>query len=249
MNNPGSHLIALCLLGFFFGPYPGQAQGAEVQFPSGNASWTVRVKYHSQSGSPAPTVTPASAPPGTPVSFPTPAVQVVISKVDVTQTGNLCRSIVTWSDAKVTESWWLKSPPWVLFDRQNPPDIIVMTDARFLSDFRPDASMFSWLDSQSFTDKKSFQGKPCDYYQKVFPPFLHPPGVEPIPVLHEAWVDAKTGLPAAVDNSVALYVFTFNPPPSDPLTLPERFQKELERVQDSIPNPKYLGKPRSWGKP
>jgi hypothetical protein len=113
--------------------------------------------------------------------------------------------------------------------------------------------MFSWVNDLAYDSKGSYNGKICMIYKTSMPLENSPPkfitGVDPPSLPHVAWIDEKTALPVALDNGDALYVFTFHPPPQTPLTLPERFQEELTRAQNSVPNPKYLGKPRSWAKP
>lgn len=241
MNKGENHFFVPWLAALLLGAYAVQAQVTPVQFPTGSASWTVTVQFHAQDESSA---RPIAAPPGTPTSRQTAgsgSSLVVIRKIDVTQDGNVCRSVVTYTDGTTSEVWWLKSPPWVLFDRKNPAGVGVLTNPQMMGNFRPDASMFDWVNSNTFINKVSYNAKQCDFHAKDFPPLNHRPGSNPPPVEHEAWVDSQTGLPVALDDSLALYIFTFNPPPPTPLTMPKRFNDELARIQASILKPVLLG--------
>jgi hypothetical protein len=233
------------LAGLLWTPLSGRAQEAPVQFPTGDASWSVLVQYHSKGTSMSPASAPAPGPPGSPaIAQPggrssSPAVR----KIDVTATGNLCRSVATYSDGKTAEIWWLKSPQWVLFDRRDSAGVGVLTNPMMMANLRPDAALFDWVNSRSFIKRSSYRGKDCDQYEAEFPPANHPPGVNPPAVPHHAWVESQTGLPIALDDGVALYLFTFNPPPTVPLTMPPRFSQKLAELQDALIKPVYLGNP------
>lgn len=254
MNNWRIYLVVLGSVAALVGASVASAQDsteAPLTFPSGNASWTVVAQYRPMPSPSVPQATPTPDRKGVHDSAPSPApvaAEVTIRKIEVTQTGNLCRSVVTYTNGKTTEVWWIKSPPWMLFERSEHPGIMVLTNPSLMAGFRPDASLFTWVNSKSFIKDMSVQGQICGYYSQILPLEDQPPGIE-IPVLHQAWLDSRTGLPVALDTTRALYLFTFNPPPTTPLTLPDRFRAELTRTEDSIPKLQYLGKARSWGSP
>jgi hypothetical protein len=171
--------------------------------------------------------------------------------MEITQTDNFCRSILTWSDTKKSEVWWLKSPPWAMLDNLDGSGdkVALTTMPQALPLYRVDATMFAWVSDQTYGGKVSYNGKTCLVYQKLLPPDNSAPAflskVAPTPLQHTAWIDEKTALPVALDNGNSLFLFTFNPPPTAPLTLPDRFQQKLTNVLNSIPHPKYLGTARS----
>jgi len=244
-------LLFILLTGVTPGFSTAMAQQPAVQFPTGYAAWTVDVTTHNPAPRP-PAAPSASSGPG---NLPTPPpVQHELKKMEITQTDNLYRSVLIWSDGQRTEVWSLKSPPWTLMDNPEGSGGIFLTALPHLLPFpRPDAMMFSWVNDRTYDSNGPYHGKMCMIYRKSMPLENRPPksitGIEPTPMPHMAWIDEKTALPVALDNGESLYVFTFQPPPKTPLTLPARFQEELTRAQNSIPNPKYLGKPRSWAKP
>jgi hypothetical protein len=258
MNNPRRlGILLILIIGIACGVERAVADPALVQFPTGYASWTVDVKTH---GSVKKVESPAPAPgtPGGPEKMPkgarpAPADQRQIQKIEVTQTGNLCRSVITWNTGNKTEAWYLKSPPWAMVDNPDKPgDVFLTSLVAALPMYCPDADLFKWVADQWSTGKSSYGDKECQVYQRAVPLENQAPsfltGRPEVVTPHTAWIDEKTALPVALDNGVAVYIFTFNPPPVDPLVLPDRFQQELTRAQESIPNPKYLGKPRSWAK-
>ena len=244
MNRARILLNLLWMLGVFLGPRVSQAQALAVQFPTGDASWTVEVI----SRAPRPPVPPqVGLPPGQQ------NIQCELKKMDVTQTKDLTRTELIWSDGKKTEVWWLTSTPLMLTERTDGSGVESDSLTFLSSHLRPDARMFSWVTSQTYVAKSSYKGKACLLYEKKMEPDNRAPSfitkMEPELALRRAWIDGNTLLPVALDNGEVVYLFTFQPAPEGPLTLPERFQKELKRMQDSTPNPKYLGKPRSWGNP
>ncbi len=69
---------------------------------------------------------------------------------------------------------------------------------------------------------------------------------EVVMTLQKAWIDAETGLPVALNDGQDTYSFEFLPAPTAALVLPARVRAEWERAQQSAPDPKFLGKRRSW---
>jgi hypothetical protein len=57
----------------------------------------------------------------------------------------------------------------------------------------------------------------------------------------QAWVEDKTQLPAALDDTQALYVFTFLPAPAAPLVLPQEDQDLEQKYISARTAPKRLG--------
>jgi hypothetical protein len=50
---------------------------------------------------------------------------------------------------------------------------------------------------------------------------------EMIPVKREAWIDSTTLLPVALNTGDSFCVFTYLPPPTGPLNVPDNFQKAI----------------------
>ena len=244
-------LVGLCLLALCAARAQ-EAEEAPFYFPSGYASWTVMCKYHERPHAAVPNATPSRTPKQDAGSAPSPppaAAEKMIQKIEVTETGDITQSVLTFTDGTRNEAWWLKSPPWMLYDRPDGPGILVSTLPFMMASYKPDASLFTWVNKGSFIKDVSYLSKECGYYEKLLPLEGRPPGEDVPPVLHRVWLETKTGLPVAFDNTAVLYVFTFNQPPKEQIKLPDRFRDELNRMQSSIPKLKYLGQGRSWGNP
>lgn len=187
-----------------------------VNFPKGDAAWTVDFKVEKAAPTPKPTpaITEKSPPP--------PPRQK--KKVEIVRQGNLRHDIVTWSDGSTTEFWWIQKAGLIVY--QDVPDgRINILKTGNLPDQLNDGSLFTWVNAGTFVDKRQFQGKKCRYYETE----ITLPTLEKLTL--RAWIDNETQKPAAWSNSGILSLFTFdNPLPAEPLVLPDKFQKVAERI-------------------
>lgn len=156
--------------------------------------------------------------------------------------GTVSRSVLSWSDRKTTEAWWLQKRGWLLFDH---PDggVMLTANPQMHLLWRPGAEMFSWVGHQTFVKEISYNGKSCRYYRRESPR----PSGDPL-IDSEAWIASETSLPVALRHGATIYTFTFNPPPASAPVLPERFQKELSRAETAMLPPGAAAKSRSWTK-
>ena len=93
-----------------------------------------------------------------------------------------------------------------------------------------DASAFDWITPQDLKepDPVSHLQKQCYHYvgSVSFTLAINAPKMPP--AKREAWIDSKTLFPVELDTDSAQYVFTFSDkPPTGPLTMPPKFQKEV----------------------
>jgi hypothetical protein len=214
------------LLACLLFPEEGNA-GNLVEFPAGNAAWTVEIGYRN---SPAASANPDSYAPRKAL------------KVEVTQAEGVRRMLIKWSDGKVSERWAIANLP-VVFE-QDPRDLKVVVPVQAgslgnqITEFEipSGASSFAWLKPQLLANEKpmKYRDKDCLHYVGT----IAAPAVSgekaPPPVRAEAWIDSKTLLPVALDSELALCVFTFHErPPAVPLVIPPVFKQRIARYKEA----------------
>ena len=235
----GMSLGAL-VLGFFLLANGQVSADPLVQFPTGDAAWTVDLTYRD---------------PKDPSKPADPAVTgLQIKKIDATQVGDYRRSVYTWSNGGITESWKLiKANVYAvenihngsiyvipMYDNHNAEEMVVNIDE----------ATFDWVDADYFKDASNYNGKPSLHYQGMISPgssvvteneqsVLIPKAK----VLYQAWIDKKTLLPLAFDDSSRLAVITFQAPPTAPLVPPQRFEDRIKRYFLAVTLPKPLQPP------
>jgi hypothetical protein len=121
-----------------------------VQFPTGNAAWTVDITQH----------------------YPSIGSKRKPQKVDVTQVDNVKKISITWTDGQTTEEWSLPNLPVLFKEYPNGGVFSVSTASDEVKEDRAnipsDAPDFSWISPQSLQEKDpiSYQGKSCFHYKK-----------------------------------------------------------------------------------
>ena len=218
--------LTLVILGLFL--LSANAADKLVEFPTGSASWTVDITYH-ETTSPkdkSDTYVPRRA-----------------RKVEVTQADDLRRTVITWSDGKVSERWTIQGLP-VIFE-QDPRDANVVFPTQTGSlmnrmtefDIPSTAAAFSWLkpDLRAKEEPVQYRDKECYHYSGNLMYPAPREGGAPAAVKAEAWIDSKTLLPVALDSEIALCVFTFQERPSTtPLDIPPVFQQRIKSYKEAM---------------
>ncbi len=95
-----------------------------------------------------------------------------------------------------------------------------------------DISAFDWVtpDLQKEKDPISYQGKQCYHYIGSFTPPM-----QKFVVKKEAWIDAGTLLPVALDTGSALTTYKFSEkPPEGPLVMPASFKEAVKYYKVSM---------------
>jgi len=189
------------------------AQGL-VAFPTGNAAWTVSFTPSSSASAETNSNSPQKKP----------------SQIDVTQLNHVKRIQITWTDGTTTEQWAI--PPMPVNFEEDPrngsidPNLADSQSEGYIKFAIPcDSRAFRWLTPATLKEKDpiSYEGTLCFHYAGQDSPV---PGAEAQP--REAWIDAKTLLPVALDTGTSLAVFTFaSKPPTGPLVMPVKFQKAI----------------------
>jgi len=205
--------------------------GDLVQFPTGNAAWTVETTYPTAA-------TPSPSPEGTPGQK-TPT-GMKPQKIEITQVDNLKRILITWIDGKTSQRWTVPNLN-VIFETL-PRDENVVTPIppgcflEQLNEFNMpyDSFGFNWIKPQYLKEKDpiSYLGKSCFHYKGAVPvPTVDPihPTDGPASTDWEAWIESKTLLPVAINTGTSLCIFTFQTkPPVGPLVPPAKFKKEID---------------------
>jgi hypothetical protein len=185
-----------------------------VSFPTGDAAWTVDVT---------PDNTPSSSAPAAPG---TQSIRQV-KRAEVTQLGDVKRIVITWSDGKTTEKWSIPKLP-VTFEEDPRNGVVtpflnggptILSDNFYLT---YDSFAFDWISPQALKEKDPiyYQGKQCFHYEASVPAPM-----QKFALKKEAWIDATTLLPVALDNGNSLSIFKFQEkPPTGPLTMPPAFE-------------------------
>ena len=206
-----------------------------VKFPAGDASWTVEFSYPKTPAPPAPTSDGNSAQP--------PLVVRKAQKIEVTQVGNTKRVLIAWTDGKTSERWAIPGLP-VIFETLPHDESSVAalengSSAKLFAEYvMPyDSFGFRWITPKSLQEKApvSHAGRKCFHYKgPVFPPSVGAsPGEMPVASPDtpdwQAWIDAETLRPVALDTGTALCVFTFQKEaPVGPLIPPAKFKKQMD---------------------
>jgi len=192
--------------------------GNPTQFPGGDAAWVVEL-------------TPSGG-----------GKDSAIKKVQVTKSGAVARYVITWSSGKITERWRFSSAHMTVDQNPTSGSAIVILDSNLLFNLSMpsidgvEATAFDWINRPFYKDTVPYEGSktPCYHYAGMVSN-MHlnprpPPELIPYPpTMHEAWIDKKTLLPVAIDDGYNLAIFTFLPPPTEPLVPPQVISSEATR--------------------
>ncbi|MEI8340807.1 MAG: hypothetical protein WCH43_04615, partial [Verrucomicrobiota bacterium] len=194
-----------------------------VNFPQDDAAWTVEVSYPGISTSNQPRI---------------PRIQ----KVEIVRKNNIRRNRITWSNGLTTETWQLDSLGVQVFEDPNNHGVYVISknDAitTFLISVNFDASSFAWINESAFKGFTTYSGKKCRQYlafvpRRQFPGTSAPPPTPLAPVENKALIDETTLLPVTLDDTLTFCRFTFLPPPSEPIVMPEKLLQQLKQYQEA----------------
>jgi hypothetical protein len=175
-------------------------------------------------------LTASASPSGAP-----PAPTGRIKHIEITRDGDLQRDIVTWSDGSSSETWRIFDVRLLVADNKasaNSVNVYAL-DSSQAAGFTPrilalNLRSFSWISPGRLVGKENKDGKEVFRYRApvLVPGFL--PRDPPRQVIYQAWIDAKTLIPVALDDSDDTYKLAFSAPPTEPLILPERFKKIVD---------------------
>lgn len=212
-------LIA-CLGWLLLSAIPGQTASPIVNVPTGDALWTIDISYPKN---------------------PTGNILVPenhMLKAEVTRKSGMRRDRIWWSATAESEVWISETARLRVYE--NPDNraiyVIPFSDSTMTvfvpRDFNED--MFQWVTPALHTGVENFDGRPCDVFAGNISRTFTLPGMQATsitipPMPHKLWLDAETHQPVAMDTGVALYKFRFSEAPPEPLVMPDRLQKALDR--------------------
>lgn len=202
-------LTGFLVVGALFALHAQEPPAHQAKFPGGDAAWEVKVektKNRSSESSPA-------------------EVGRQISKITIVRTGKLRRDTTVWSDGTSTQTWWLAEPPLVLLQGKSPGDIRALKVSQ-LGPRRFDESTFAWISAQNYKGEEMFGGRKVKIYQ------IEKTLDDGAVATTQAKLDAETNEPVAWIEGAKTVLFKFGTPrPTEPLVLPEDFQKALVRYE------------------
>jgi len=203
--------------------------GPLLQFPSGNAAWTVTLTYPDAKA----TVAPSPQSGGKPA--PHPPVVKKAQKVEVTQVDSFKRIRIIWTDKQITERWTVPNLP-VVFEEYSNGAVFPLQASQMemkMDDLNMphDASAFAWITPSSLQSLTpvSYKGRECFYYRgAASSPSSIMPSTPRAQTIREAWIDSKTLLPVALNTGVSFCVFTFqDTPAAGSLVPPQKFLDQI----------------------
>jgi hypothetical protein len=213
--------LGLASLFFVWAPNSPAAEAIDhtVNFPSGDATWTVSLEKSKKGPD-----RQASAPPVR-----------EIKTVEIVRIGNIRRDVVHWSIGGTTEYWWMAKPAVVLF--QAKPDEPVRTiPPELLTTIRYDQTLFQWVGATTFVNEATVKGRKARSYQREV-------SIEDGKMLQTAVIDSETGLPIEWSDGKNIAQFSFDAKlPENRLEMPSQFQTALKELEGYYTPPKRISR-------
>jgi hypothetical protein len=162
----------------------------------------------------------------------------ILTEIQITRVGSLIRYQLTWTGDRQTEAWMDAKSDYLVQRHPRTGKLLVLPGNTLpiplLADLKPEA--VSWIQPGDLTEGDSrLDNKKCQHYQRTIP--LPDDGE----ALYQAWIDAKTRLPLALDDSNALYKFTFETTaPVGPLVMPDDYRRAINQYREALQPPKRL---------
>ena len=141
-------------------------------------------------------------------------------EVHSTKAGKLKRDLLTSRDGIKSEKWFVDS----ILLWTTPDGKVSVSDTSGAPPSMPEDPNPSvphgfpgvaWISLENFVGEVIYQKQVCYHY---------------VAEGTEAWIDVESKLPVAYQSAGTLYQFKFNPPPTEPLTMPPAYQKALDTV-------------------
>jgi len=187
------------------------ASAAKLNFPKGDAAWTVDIEQLGIGmGDPA---------------IAAEAGKVWATKVDIVRTGDARRDLVTWSNGKTTEAWWYSGPPKIYMSVGpiKGRTTYITPDETTVSKLL-DNSFFKWVAQATLVKSGKVDGTDCQVYAATV---TRDQVAEKLTV----WVDKETRRPVRLVIDNTQYSFTFGEPPTSQLQLPQKLVDKVKRVK------------------
>lgn len=185
--------------------YP-QEPDYRVEFPKGDASWSVIFSKGKTNANGSATEAPS------------------LRSMEVIRQGDLRRDALVWSDGEKTEHWWSTAGNEVFFENRG--DSAVRTiKASQRSGARYDETFFSWVDKKTFSGERSLDGKKFWYFEKSARV-----DTKDEAEIFAAWVNPETARPYAWSDGSRMVYFEFKTlEPGFKLVPPTQFMEAIAR--------------------
>jgi hypothetical protein len=187
----------------------------QVNFPSGDAAWTVKFDQDGATSGDSAGLAPAAKA----------AAGKKMREIDIVRTGHVRRDEITFVDGTTQERWWVENPDYALF--QNGA-LVSSIRAANCAALRFDASSLNFVSAATYKGNKTEQGIECQYYEYKVGDNLQ--GWTTNGPLVRAWIDAKNHQPVAYDNGTGIGVFGFSRGAVPDIKMPPDFQKKYEQL-------------------
>lgn len=189
----------------------------KIDFPKGNARWTITFEIIDAELAKAAELQSKKYPQQ--------------KKIEIVRVANLRHDVVTWSNSNNSELWWVQNPPLVFQD--DPDGKVSAREYGIMKAYRFDESNFEWIGAAVFKGILDFKDKKCRYYEKEITLDNDEKAVL------KAWIDAETLKPYAWTDGARAAIYTFSATIPGELALPEKYQREVKRLQSFFgpPNP------------
>jgi len=188
-----------------------------VRFPKGPASWRVKIvpSEMKKKDKAAPSRL-AEVPSSTPLP----------TLVTVDQDGEMRVSKVRWSNGRTRSTWSIPKMRLFMTEDPNGKTVIISKSGLFQLPFS--FKEFDWVSMKNRVESKpvEYDGVMCYHHkgETYSSDIVTNETVKTFEV--EAWIDAQTGLPVALDNGLLLGKFEFAPMEGT-LEMPPKFQTKL----------------------
>jgi hypothetical protein len=179
-------------------------------------------------------------------AFPRVSTSNYLKEIHVTKMDKDHQEIQYWSDGSTLEKWEFHG--LLLFEQPSLSNIHILSlnnlpplmREAFFDHSKSDFPDLDWLSADSYVGMKTFQGQTCYWFQvKSSTVSTHSATSSGIPsvkvqAVPQAWINAQTRLPVAVDDGVTLHIYTFGDETSRQAELPPRFAEALEKYQKEL---------------
>jgi hypothetical protein len=211
-----NRLLIMCLLLSFV--CDAKSEEERYRFPKEAATWKVSCQKLGSRGSSDAAEPVLGAAPNT-------------KEVEVAQDENTRRSIVKSTDGKSREVWSVPKLGIVLAEDPMGTPLMTNDDATLGDPFGP--LNFEWIKTAALVSPEPvrYENIPCFHYKGTL--LLGRLTGDPIKIPCEAWIDAETRLPVALQKADLVGRFTFGGPPAS-LEMPKKFQKRIDYYKIAV---------------
>ncbi len=215
--------VAFCLLS------AGYAAGQSmVSFPQGDFSCTIDLVYHK----------PPGLPPAVPGATPDPALIPAVPKtVEVQKINEVIFMSIKRLNNRTTQVWYPGALQLTLFRDSIQPQLNSYRGRGLFPDvfyLDKEKGWYEWADEKSFKEEMDLKDVACRRYSKAVLVPAASPGLPPLTVIYQLWLDAETLRPIAFDDGDVRYNLKFGAAPEKPPSVPAEITQEIARYEELL---------------